>query len=324
VGITLDLFGPGGTRGIQTLVAFGNSLGPGRVNGTLQPLLNPGPNNRIEPGTDVLDPNSLLPGTPVPEGWLVLPHTVDGRLTAEDVERIIRQGINEANLTRAAIRLPVGVRTRMVFAVCDTQGNVLGLFRMPDSTVFSLDVAVAKARNVAYYADPAQLQDIDRLPGLPKGVAFTNRTFRYLALPYFPEGIDEAPPGPFSILQDGGVDRRTGAIVGARMPASAFRSVQGYDAFFPQTNFRNPNNILNQNGVVFFPGSDPLYKRIRGNTLELVGGLGVSGDGVDQDDVVSFAASVGYKPAPPVLRADQVFVAGIRLPYQKFLRNPHG
>ena len=49
-------------------------------------------------------------------------------------------------------------RTRMVFAVTDLTGNVLGLFRMPDATVFSIDVAVAKARNVAYYADPTQLQ----------------------------------------------------------------------------------------------------------------------------------------------------------------------
>lgn len=324
VGITLDLFGPGGTRGIQTLVAFGNAIGPGRVNGTLQQLLDPGPNNRIEPGIDPIDANSLLNGTPVPEGWLVLPHTIDGRLTPADVERIIRQGINEANITRAAIRLPVGVRTRMVFAVCDTDGNVLGLYRMPDSTVFSLDVAVAKARNVAYYSDAGSLQDIDRVPGLPRGVAFTNRTFRYLALPFFPEGIPETPPGPFSILRDGGVDPRTGAIVGPRLPASAFQTVQGYDAFNPQTNFRDPNNILNQNGIVFFPGSEPLYKSFNGGSLELVGGLGVSGDGVDQDDVVTFAATWGYKVGPPILRADQVFVAGIRLPYQKFLRNPHG
>lgn len=324
VGITLDLFGPGGTQGIQRLVTFGNSLGPGRVNGTLQQLLDPGPNNRLEPGLDAIDANSLLNGTPVPEGWLVLPHTVDGRLTADDVERIIRQGINEANVTRAAIRLPVGVRTRMVFAVCDTDGNVLGLYRMPDSTVFSLDVAVAKARNVAYYADPSKLQDLDRVPGLPRGVAFTNRTFRYLALPFFPEGIDGAPPGPFSILRDGGVDFRTGAIVGPRLPASAFQSVQGYDAFNPQTNFRDPDNILNQNGIVFFPGSEPLYKQFNGGSLELVGGLGVSGDGVDQDDVVTFAATWGYKVGPPILRADQVTVAGIRLPYLKFLRNPHG
>ena len=39
----------------------------------------------------------------------------------------------------------------------------------------------------------------------------------------------------------------------------AFQTVLGYDAFNPNTNFRDPSNILNQNGVVFFPGSAPVY-----------------------------------------------------------------
>ena len=64
------------------------------------------------------------------------------------------------------------------------------------------------------------------MPGLPPGVAMTNRTFRYLAEPRFPEGIDTYPPGPFSILNE--TDVRT---VGAPLPASAFRTPQGFDAF---------------------------------------------------------------------------------------------
>ena len=83
---------------------------------------------------------------------------------------IITAGINQANRTRAAIRLPLDSRTRMVFAVTDQTGAILGLYRMPDATVFSIDVAVAKARNVAYYADPTQLQPIDN-PGVPVGTA---------------------------------------------------------------------------------------------------------------------------------------------------------
>ena len=87
----------------------------------------------------------------------------------------------------------------------------------------------------------------------------------------------------------------------------------------------DPNNLANQNGIVFFPGAVPLYKDVtgRGQAL-LVGGLGVSGDGVDQDDVVTFAASQGYTPPPNILTADQTFVRGVRLPYQKFNRNPQG
>ena len=190
---------------------------------------------------------------------------------------------------------------------------------MPDATFFSIDVAVAKARNVAYSNDPSQLQAIDQVPGLPKGVAMTARSFRYLASPFFPVGIDKDPPGPFSVLNDSGVREK-----GAPQPASSFQSVAGYTAFHAQANFRDPNNLTNQNGVVYFPGSAGLYKDVTGSSQSvLVGGLGVSGDGVDQDDDVTFQASVGFTLPPTVPRADEVMVRGVRLPYLKFNRQPH-
>ena len=71
---------------------------------------------------------------------------------------------------------------------------------------------------------------------------------------------------------------------------------------------------------MFFPGSAPLY---RGTAKELIGGFGVSGDGVDQDDVATVAGESGFA-APLPLRADQLIVNGVRLPYQKFNRNPEG
>jgi hypothetical protein len=179
-------------------------------------------------------------------------------------------------------------------------------------------VAVAKARNVAYYDDPTQLQAIDQVPGLPKGVAMTARTFRFLAEPYFPQGIQKNPPGPFSILNETGVREK-----GPPQPASSFQTVEGFTAFNPQANFHDPFNIPNQSGVVFFPGSSPLYKVNASGQRVLVGGLGVSGDGVDQDDDVTFQASVGYGPPPDVPRADEVKVRNVRLPYMKFNRQPH-
>src|SRR5205807_5082929 len=202
-------------------------------------------------------------------GWLGRPHDGVG-VSAADVQQAITQGVAEAQRVRAQIRLPLDSRTRMVFAVADTTGAVLGLYRMPDATVFSIDVAVAKARNVAYYANPTQLQAIDaRDPlgpngslGLPPGAALTNRTFRYLAEPRYPEGIDGMPPGPFSQLLDDpfGINAGNGLQVGPRLPASAFQSVVGHDSFNPETNFHDPFNLLNQNGIVFFPGSMPVYK----------------------------------------------------------------
>jgi uncharacterized protein GlcG (DUF336 family) len=305
VGITLDIVGPGGRNGPDVLLNFAQQIHLGTGN--------------AQSGVDMpVDPQGDLyrQGASVPEGWLVLPHAGVG-LSAADVTRIIDQGIASANVVRAAIRLPLDSTAQMVFAVADKDGNILGLYRMPDATIFSIDVAVAKARNVAYYDNPQELQPIDQVPGVSAGTALTNRTFRYLAEPFFPEGIDGAPPGPFSILNDGGVDRATGLDVGPPLPASAFTSVQGHDAFNPGTNFRDPFNPQFQNGIVFFPGSLPMYKN-----AQILGGLGVSGDGVDQDDVVTFFAANGFTTPPSVPRADQAMVDGFFLPYQNFNRNP--
>jgi uncharacterized protein GlcG (DUF336 family) len=313
VGIQLDVFGPGGLyNGSNEIVAEGAAVGRGSPSdGTNQVVSN---NGTPSPADDVF----LRDGLPVPEGWLVTPHDGVG-ITAAEVTQIITQGLAQANDTRAAIRLPLGSRAKFVFAVADRNGNIVGLYRMPDATVFSIDVAVAKARNVNYYADSAKLQAIDQLTGVPAGTAFTNRTFRYLANPRYPTGIDGAPPGPFSQLNDGGVDPNTGLEVGPPLPASAYQSVLGHDAFNPETNFRDPTNKNNQDGIVFFPGSAPVY---RGN--DLIGGLGVSGDGVDEDDVNTDAGQTGFGVPAIHLRADQVVFQGVRLPYQKFDRNPEG
>ncbi len=306
VGIELEIVGPTpGIQGVRDLLTFGHSLGVGTVNGTEEP---------VNIGGDL-----YLDGSAVPSNWLVAPKDGVG-ITAAEVEQIINEGIAAADKTRAAIRVPVGSRTRMVLSVTDTTGEVLGLYRMPDATVFSIDVAVAKARNTAYYADAAALNAADQVPGVNAGVAFTNRTFRFLAEPRFPSGVDGSTPPEFSILNNASINPVTAENSGAPAPASAFNdTVLGYDAFHPGTNFRDASSDLSrQNGVVFFPGSTPLYKN-----GALVGGLGVSGDGVDQDDVVTFLSAQGFLPEQNgQVRADQVFVDGVRLPYIKFLRNP--
>jgi uncharacterized protein GlcG (DUF336 family) len=316
VGITLDIYGPGGRMGADNLLKYGAvNIHPGSPNdGMNQPL-----------SSNPMD--TLRDGVAPPEGFIVNPQNglnPGTNLTAADVTQIINQGIAQSNQTRAQIRLPLGSTARFVFAISDLEGNIIGLYREPDATVFSIDVAVAKARNVAYYDNPALLQPQDQLPGFPPGIAFTNRTFRYLAEPRFPEGIDGAPPGPFSILNDGGVNPFNGLQVGPPLPASAFQSVLGYDAFHPETNFRATAAGIDpakQNGIVFFPGSMPLYKIGPNGQPVLVGGLGVSGDGVDEDDVATFAAAQGFFP-PTFLQVDQFFFNRVRLPFQKFDRNP--
>lgn len=313
-GVLLEIYGPH-PSGVKTLLQVGAQVGIGA---------NTGMNMPVALGDDALD------GLPVPDGWLVTPHA-GASLSAAEVEAIILQGILEAEKTRAQIRLQPngqpGARASMVFAVADTNGEVLGLYRMSDATYFSIDVAVAKARNVAYYADPAALVLADRvddnrdgLPDLPTGLAFTNRTFRFLAEPRYPSGVDGSLSGAFSSLRDVGIDPATAENLGPALPASAYdaaaTSVFLFDAFHPGRNFRDPDDLANQNGVVFFPGSMPLYK-----SSVLVGGLGVSGDGVDQDDWVTAAGSLGFQP-PSNLQADRYRVRQVRLPFLNFPRNP--
>jgi len=221
-----------------------------------------------------------------PEGYLVGPVAGAGGLTQDDVATIISQALATAQMTRAVIRLPQGSRTRMTFAVSDLDGTVLGLYRMPDGTVFSADVAVTKARNVIWFSGAGSAD----LAGVPATTAVTNRTIGFGAEPMYPPGIDGAGAGPFFNLFTG-------------------------DVANPCTQGSQAANV-NQSGIVFFPGSLPLYKN-----GGLVGGLGVSGDGVDQDDFVTAAGATGFE-APQAIRADQVVIDGVRLPYLKFPRNP--
>jgi uncharacterized protein GlcG (DUF336 family) len=242
------------------------------------------------PGAGSFNPNHFLAG-PVaggfaPDGWLTGPRSGQ-RLSAAEVNQIVMQAVNEALRTRAAIRLPLGSPTSMVIAVGDLNGDILGVFRMKDSTIFSIDVAITKSRNVVYFSTDGYVD----LPGVPPGTAITNNTLYFGGQPFYPIGINDSDPGPFfqTFLRD-----------------AANPCTQGSQP-------RNPN----QSGIVWFPGSAPLYK---GNTI--VGGLGVSGDGVTQDDVVTFAGTIGFE-APLAIRADNVFIRGIRLPYLKFNRNPN-
>lgn len=265
------------------------------------------------PGT--FDPTKfeIVPkdGALPPDGYLVAAANGVGGLTTAQVTQIIADAVATANLTRAAIRLPLGSRTRMVIAVSDLNGTIIGLNRMPDATIFSIDVAASKARNVVYFSGMTRTaQDLNQVP---MSTAVTNRTISFGAQPLFPPGIDGSGAGPFFNLYT--ID-------------TASPCTQGFQPAGP-----------NQSGIVFFPGSEPLY--ING---VLVGGLGVSGDGVEQDDFVTDGGACGTAGtcdagcppntagvtcfvAPPGIRADQVFIntpggSPVRLPYTKFPRNP--
>lgn len=252
----------------------------------LQTTIPAGVNPGAPDGTYTIGPSAGI-GT-APEGDLIQESgSTLGGLTLSQVQQIVQQTIKTGTMTRAAIRLPVGSRASFVIAVSDLDGTLLALYRMPDATVFSVDVAVAKSRNVVYFSGQPNPSD---LPGVPPGTAVTTRTLDFAAQPLYPEGIDGTQPGPFFPLF---------------LKDLANACTQG----------SQPPNA-NQNGIVFFPGSLPLY--VNG---QLAGGLGVSGDGVDQDDFAAAGGAAGFE-APLAIRADQIILRDVRLTYQKFPRNP--
>src|SRR6267154_2068266 len=228
-----------------------------------------------------------------PEGDLITPAAGPlGGLSAADVTLILSNAEATANTTRAAIRLPPGSKAKMVIAVADLDGTIIGLRRMQDSTVFSIDVAATKARNMVYFN--GTIRTAADLSGVPMGTAVTNRTISFGAQPLYPPGIDDSTiaPGPFFNLYLNDTANPCSQGLGSGLSSG------------------------NNSGIVFFPGSAGLYK----NGV-LVGGLGVSGHGAAQDDFVTSAGTKGFE-APTAIRADQISIEGVRLPYFKFPRNP--
>lgn len=271
---------------------------------------------RLSDGRFIVPPRG---GQQAPEGYLLGPRgSRSGSLSVDDVRRIIDQSVATASRTRAAIRLPINQPTRMAISVSDEAGDILAVFRMPDSTFFSVDVALTKARN-AFYFSTREGYDVLRnyaltnryaryqwepQPPAGQGWAVTARSLNFGGQPLFPPGIDHEvtpTPGPWFDLY-------------------------AYDSANPCTEGPGPSrggnrNYFNQSGIVWFAGSVPLYKDGR-----LVGGLGVSGDGVEQDDYVSQLGSAGFHP-PDELRVDNSVIIDAdgreaRVPYLKFPRHP--
>jgi uncharacterized protein GlcG (DUF336 family) len=221
------------------------------------------------------------------------------RLSAAEVTSIINYAASEVRITRAAIRLPIGTQMQAFITVVNNPNlagvspAVLGTFRTGEATLFSWDVAVQKARTVVYYSTHDFLNF-----GLK--VAMSVRCVGFLAQCNYPPGIDGNASGPFNGQQE----LFSGLYGNHCNPAAITPSL----AFVPNANLPN--------GITIFPGAFGLYR----NGV-LIGAIGVSGDGVDQDDIVAAAGTRNFL-APFAIRADQFFFRGVRLPYAKFPRDP--
>ena len=243
-------------------------------------------------------------------------------LTAADVQTIISRAAQQANVTRAAIRQPLGSNARVTITVVDAAGVVLGVFRQQDAPVFGYDVAVQKARNAAFFSGAnaaTQLRNagfgsyMDRAAAdglrFDGAFAFSDRAIGFLHRPFFPDGINDTAAGPLSTPLNEWSPFNVGlqldlvqagflaSLVGPAVPCT---SIPGLP-----------------NGIQIFAGSVPLYK----NGV-LTGAIGISGDGIDQDDLIGAAGANGFSP-PTNIRSDQIFVRSVRLPFLKFPRSPN-
>ncbi|HLF85005.1 MAG TPA: heme-binding protein, partial [Blastocatellia bacterium] len=246
-------------------------------------------------------------------------------LSKSDVQQIIAQAARQAFITRAAIRQPLNSAAEVNIAVVDVDGSVLGIFSTIDAPIFGFDVCVQKARTAAFFSNAVAAQRL-RSAGfgryvdaaakeglrLDGSVAFSDRAGGFLSRPFFPDGIDETEHGPFSVPIEDFSPFNDGLQLDLLLAAIGKFATTG--GFSPGNCTGIPNL---PNGTQIFPGSVPLYKNGR-----LAGAIGVSGDGVDQDDIISAMGSTGFE-APADIRSDRVFVRGVRLPYVKFPRHPN-
>jgi uncharacterized protein GlcG (DUF336 family) len=219
------------------------------------------------------------------------------RLSAAEVSNIISAAASRARTTRAGIRQPRGTVMQCFISVVSNPGVdgappvVLGSFATsPDTTRFSWDVSVQKARTAVFFSATNR--------------AYSSRAVGFLAQSLYPPGIAGTAPGPFHGLQE-----RFSIIT----PASVLATNPVSGAVFTTSTAVNPNL---PNGITIFPGGFPLFR----NGV-LIGGIGISGDGIDQDDIVG-ASGASLFPPPDGIRSDRMQYRGARLPYAKFPRNP--
>jgi uncharacterized protein GlcG (DUF336 family) len=277
-------------------------------------------------------------------------------LTAAEVNSIMRHALTVASSARAQIRQPLNSSAQVTISIVSGTGEVLALARTLDAPVFGTDVSLQKARSAAFLSSTQaaaflQLADAERLtspvplltpnesllgtyltqaqglfgPGaFADGVAMSARAIGNVARSTFPDGIGGTPNGPLSR----NAAEATPASTGLQLDlvfldiAAHILFVRGNLAADVATQCtRTPAPLGTRvlaNGLQIFPGGVPIF---RGDAL--VGAIGVSGDGIDQDDMVAFLGlhraatelGTGLNNAPAARRADQLTPRGVRLRY---------
>ena len=262
------------------------------------------------------------------------PTVAGSALTAAEVTQILGAAADTANRARAAIRQPIGSNARVTMSVVDTDGRVLGIFRQTDAPVFGLDVAVQKARSANFFARSDAATKLTAAGfgsyvarasaeglALNGSVAFSERGLGFLHRPLFPDGINGTQAGPFSTLLADWSPFNDGLqldVIKAALTAPPMVCTSPVYAKRDMVMAPCMCTVIPElrNGLQIFAGGIPLY---RGSTL--IGAIGVSGDGIDQDDLIS-AGGANLFPPPDAIRSDKIFVRTVRLPFLKFPARP--
>jgi uncharacterized protein GlcG (DUF336 family) len=276
-----------------------------------------------------------------------------GGLAAPEVRTIVSEALKIAFAARAQIRRPLGSHAQVTVSVVDAEANILAVARTPDAPIFGTDVSLQKARSVLFFSRPTTAAELRAIPAetilpgqlstaalgtyvdafqalvgptaLADGIAYGDRTVGLLARPFYPDGIEKRPQGPlskpFAVWSPFNVGLQLDLVLAdivARLDGSA-PPPQGCTKL-PQSAAAGPGPGPTRlaNGLQIFPGGVPIY---RGDTL--IGAIGVSGDGVDQDDMIAFlglhraglALNSGVGNAPAARRADTVKAGGLNLRY---------
>lgn len=236
------------------------------------------------------------------------------QLAAREVDAILDSAIVTASRARAAIRRPLDSSVRVSIFVVDTHGTPIGFTRTQDAPVFGTDVSLQKARASLFFSSPdagsvlnqirlansvGDFEDFTSITNaftgtsiLTGGFAISARAIGNLARPFYPDGVNPHSNGPFSLPFPGSVNfGHTWSVFndGLQLDLVFQRLVQplGIPANPPRavpdscTDERFGDRL--RNGIQIFSGAVPLY---RGHTL--IGAIGISGDGIFQDDMVAF------------------------------------
>ena len=277
-------------------------------------------------------------------------------LSQAEVLAILRAGYTLILNTRAQIRNPPGSAAAISISIVDAYGRILGIISKSDAPIFGIDVSLQKARSAVLLSTASAGATLDSVSASAKYVtaatnffhapvfsqdhAWSARAIGNVARDTYPDGISGTPNGPLGVsatystpFDDGlQLDLVTADLVAglAYIAGATATDAPDYCTSLPAPGGSPvaPKPVL-ADGLQIFPGGFPIFR----NGM-LIGGVGASGDGVDQDDLIAFLSlynagvtlKTGVGHAPASIRANLLSSGGVApvyvsCPFAPFLNN---